>query len=158
MAGFWIMLIFILCYLGFDYGRLLVKNKALKDQLIESIDPSAVYPTRYILVKSREGSYMDDLAQSIEKGHKKANIKQKTIVSENGLNKIVFENDDELLLYTIGEAPIVALTPYELDNYTQNLLFDYKLPQGAERAIIQQLRLTDYMINIGICTEKSGGK
>jgi len=50
------------------------------------------------------------------------------------------------------------LSPFERDNYEIKLFFDHKLPEGAERTIIKQLGLLDYMINIGICSEKSGGK
>lgn len=32
------------------------------------------------------------------------------------------------------------------------------LPEGAERAVIKQLDLVDYMVNIGICSERSGDK
>jgi hypothetical protein len=72
---------------------------------------------------------------------------------QEGYQKIVFENGDELLIYEYEKAPILPLTQQEVSHYRQRLFFDHKLPIGAERAIIEQLGLVNFMIDIGICRE-----
>ena len=112
------------------------------------------------MIKTKDGNYIDDLAQLDIDAHKAAGVEVEQVVRkyEQGYTKTIFLNKDELVIYDYNEAQIVPLTQLELNNYKQKIFFDYKLPKGAERAIIKQLGLLDYMVNIGICSEKSGGK
>jgi hypothetical protein len=56
------------------------------------------------------------------------------------------------------KTQLERLSNDERDGYEIKIFFDHKLPKGAERAVIEQLGLTDYMVTIGICGKKSGGK
>ena len=117
-------------------------------------------PTRYIMIKTKDGNYIDDLARLDIDAHKAAGVEIEQVVRkhEQGYTKTIFFNKDELVVYNYDEAQIVPLTQFEVNSYKQKIFFDYKLPKGAERAIIEQLGLIGYMINIGICNEKTGGK
>lgn len=72
--------------------------------------------------------------------------------------KVWFENGDELIVYEYGVAQIQKLSKHEKKCFVHKIFFDYMLPEGAERAVIKQLDLVDYMVNIGICSERSGNK
>lgn len=112
------------------------------------------------MVGAEGNNYIPELATLDVRAHTSAGIGVKSFIEnqEQGYMKTVFENEDELIVYYYDKAQIVTLTQYEINNYSQKLFFDYKLPEGAERAVIKQLGLLDYMVNIGICSEKSGGK
>ena len=110
------------------------------------------------MIKTKDGNYIDDLAQLDIDAHKAAGVEVGQIVRKQGYTKTIFLNKDELVIYDYNEAQILPLTQLELNNYKQKIFFDYKLPKGAERAVIKQLGLLNYMVNIGICNEKSGGK
>ena len=157
MSWLWILLIAILVYIGVDYGRLMVKTRRLQQELGEEVEYT---PTRYIMVGSNESQYIADLAKMDIQAHKDADIGIKIFMdnAEQGTTKVGFDNGDELIVYNYEKAQIIPLTQNEVKDYAQKIFFDYKLPEGAERAIIQQLGLLDYMVNIGICSEKSGGK
>ena len=154
MIGF---LVALLMYIGFDYGRLMLKNRRLQQSVFEFEDYT---PIRYIMIGATHGKYIGELATLDVKAHTSAGIGIKEYVedTEHGYVKTVFENKDELIVYDYDKAQITALTQKELNDYAHKLFFDYKLPEGAERAIIKQLGLIGYMVNIGICSEKSGGK
>lgn len=147
------LLIVALIYIGIEYGTLVFEHRRQQKDDIYT-------PTRYIMIKTRDGNYIDDLAQLDIDAHKAAGVEVEQVVRkhEQGYTKTIFLNKDELVVYDYNEAQILPLTQLELNNYNQKIFFDYKLPKGAERAIIQQLGLLNYMVNIGICSEKSGGK
>lgn len=157
MEWLWILLIALLVYIGVDHGRLIVKVRRLQQELGEEEDYT---PVRYIMVGADGSKYIADLAAMDIKAHKEAGISVKMFMdnAKQGITKVVFDNRDELIVYNYEKAQIAPLTKREVKDYAQKIFFDYKLPEGAERAIIQQLGLLDYMVNIGICSEKSGGK
>ena len=157
MEWLWILLIAALAYIGFDYGRLIFKVRRLQQELGEEEDYT---PVRYIMVGVNESQYIADLATMDIKAHKEMGINVKVFMdnAKQGITKVVFENGDELIVYNYEKAQIAPLTKREVKDYAQKIFFDYKLPEGAERAVIKQLGLLDYMVNIGICSEKSGGK
>lgn len=157
MGWQFIILIMLLVYIGFDYGRLIAKNKHLQNGVLELENNT---PTRYIMVGARDSQYITYLATLDIDAHAQAGVlvKYSEENKEKGIQKIVFENDDELIVYDYENAQVIPLTKKEINDYSQKIFFDYRLPDGAERAIIKQLGLLDYMVNIGICSEKSGGK
>ena len=157
MEWLWILLIAILMYIGVDYGRLIFKVRRLQQELGEEEDYT---PVRYIMVGTNESKYIADLAALDIKAHKEVGIGIKVFTdnAKQGVTKVGFDNGDELIVYNYEKAQIAPLTKREVKDYAQKIFFDYRLPEGAERAIIQQLGLLDYMVNIGICSEKSGGK
>jgi hypothetical protein len=110
------------------------------------------------MVSSKESSAIDDLAAMDIKAHVDAGVNMRLHSDKSGIKHIIFENEDELLIYDYEIAQIVPLTQTEINNYNQKLFFDYNLPEGAERAVIESLGLVGYMINIGICKDKNGGK
>lgn len=160
MEWLWILLIAILIFIGIDYGRLQVKYRRLIKEVSEDFEFTEYVPQRYIMIGAKKSKYIADLASMDIKAHSKVGVGIKTWIekAEKGYNKIIFDNADELIIYEYETAQIAQLTKHERDNYAQKIFFDYKLPEGAERAVIKQLGLLDYMVNIGICSEKSGGK
>ena len=112
------------------------------------------------MVSANESQYIAALAAMDIKAHKKVGIGVKVFMdnSKQGITKVDFKNGDELIIYNYERAQIAPLTQNEIKDYALKIFFDYKLPEGAERAVIKQLGLLDYMVNIGICSEKSGGK
>lgn len=153
MEWLWILLIIVLVYIGIDYGRLIFKVRRLQQELGEEEDYT---PVRYIMVGANESKYIADLAALDIKAHKEAGIGIKVFMdnAKQGITKVGFENGDELIVYNYEKAQIAPLTKREVKDYAQKIFFDYKLPEGAERATIQQLGLLNYMVNIGICSEK----
>lgn len=153
MTWLWILLIGILIFIGIDYGRLVFKYQYNK---ILTPDEESYIPRRNIMIGVEGSSYIADLATMDIKAHKDANIDIKFFTDNKdiGCIKTVFENGDELIVYSYEKAKIIPLTQNEVDGYAQKLFFDYQLPEGAERAIIKQLGLLGYMVNIGICGEK----
>ena len=153
----WIILC-LLIYIGIDYGCLLHKNIRLKQQ----INKNDHIPTKNIMITAdQNGYYILKLASLCMAAHKDNNIgvvRYEDKLNEKGTMLIKFENDDELLVYRYDIAKIVPLSKHNIKNYLIKLFLDYKLEAGAERTIIKQLGLLNYMINIGICDEKSGGK
>ena len=156
MEWLWIFLILALVYMGVDYGRLIFKVRRLQQQ----IGKENYTPVRYIMVSANESQCIAALAAMDIKAHKEAGVGVKMFIdnAKQGITKVDFENGDELIVYNYEKAQIVPLTQNEVRDYALKIFFDYKLPEGAERAIIKQLGLLDYMVNIGICSEKSGGK
>ena len=114
-----------------------------------------------VSAKKEEGDkdYISDLAVMCIEAHNKVGIGVKTFISTENFSQTYFENGDEVLIFDYENlSEIKALSKSEKEKYQHKFFFDYKLPEGAERAVIQQLGLLDYMVNIGICSEKSGGK
>lgn len=148
---FWIgfFLILALIYIGFDYGRLLLKVRRQELQINEETQ----LLTRYIMIGTKDSSKIQELADLDVEAHAKHGINVKFCIA--GANessmKTYFENGDELLVYRYEDAEIEALTKQEKEKYVHRIFFDYKLPEGAERAVIEKLGLLDYMINVGIC-------
>ena len=103
---------------------------------------------------------MSKLSQTFLKARKNAGISITEYTEDKaaGLLKVVFDNDDELWVYSCyEEAQIHALTERQKSGYVHQLFLDSKLPDGAHAAIIKSLGLLDYMISTGLCTKKSGG-
>ena len=156
--SFWIGLILVIAlfYIGFDYGRLIVKNRRLQ----EECGQAPYEPTRYIMIGAKGSQHIQDLSMLDVTAHTAIGIGVMYLEDRKneGYAKTIFENGDELIVYCYEKAQIAPLTKREINDYKHKIFFDYKLPEGAERAIIKQLGLLDYMVNIGICSEKSGGK
>ena len=154
----WIIMILValLIYIGFDYGRLTLKSRRQQKECNQAL----YEPTRYIMVGAKGSQYIQDLSMLDVKAHAAVGIGVMHLEDrENeGYVKTVFENGDELIVYCYDKAQIAPLTKREINEYRHKIFFDYMLPEVAERAIIKQLGLLDYMVNIGICSEKSGGK
>lgn len=158
MTWIWLFLVVLLIYIGFDYGRLIINNRRLQNYVGE--EDTKYTPSRHIMFRSSEGFYISKLAKMSLSAHQIADVGIKSYNEDQDgkYMKIVFDNKDELIVYEYGAMPIDRLSKQEIDNYEHKIFFDYKLPEGAERAIIEQLGLTNYMVNIGICSEKCGGK
>ena len=148
------LIICMLLVLGVWHGKTLIDYKRLQDSCG---DNCIISPNHIILLTLDQSKYMQDLAQRCIQARKKAHIQiLKMQTTEDGRQDILFENGDILSVITYG-AQIAPLNKRDIGRYTHRFFFDYKLPAGAERAIIKDLGLLDYVLDIGICTEKSGG-
>ena len=103
------------------------------------------------------GAQIQELVKLSVQAHSKAGYMVKSTISTDDCFWMIFENGDKILVYQEG-AQIERLTPQEINNTVQRLFFDNKLPDSAIRASIEALGLTDYMIKIGLCSDKLGGK
>ena len=67
------------------------------------------------MVSMQESAYMRDKVHLFINVRKRHHIFIKSYQNEEeaGYHKIVFDNDDELLLYDYEKAKIIALTEYE---------------------------------------------
>lgn len=158
---FWagLLLFVILVYIGFDYGRLIIENRRLSMLQAESgIEFTPYIPTKYIMIGTKGATYIQELAQMDIKAHTKAGIGIKSVITAEEKIHTYFENGDQLLVVNYDKTQLERLSNDERDGYEIKIFFDHKLPKGAERAVIEQLGLMDYMVNIGICGKKSGGK
>ena len=151
-----IVLLGILFYLGFDYGRLWLKSRRLEEELGDT----DYTPMRYIMIGTNNSDVIADLSSLDIQAHKKAGVKivNQLIQPNKGFIKVWFENGDELIVYEYGVAQIQKLSKHEKKCFVHKIFFDHMLPEGAERAVIKQLDLVDYMVNIGICSERSKNK
>ena len=152
-----IIMLLALIYIGIEYGCMWKENKRLK----ESIQEVEKYtPIRYIMIGAEGSSHIADLSIATVQAHGAVGVGIKCIYErdEEKTVKTFFENGDELFVYQYGVAPIDALSKGQREGFINRIFFDYNLPKGAERAIIEQLGLVDYMVNIGICSEKGGKK
>ena len=149
-----IIMLLALIYIGIEYGCMWKENKRLKENIQEHT------PVRYIMIGAEGSSYIADLSIATVQAHSAAGVGIKCIYEkdEEKMVKTFFENGDELFVYQYGMAAIEALSKEQREGFMNRIFFDYNLPQGAERAIIEQLGLVDYMVNIGICSEKGGKK
>lgn len=152
-----ILMLLGLLYIGIEYGCLLRENKRLREG-VQEIDEYT--PVRYIMIGAKGSSHIADLSITTVQAHSAVGVGIKCIYEkdEEKVVKTFFENGDELFIYQYGVAPIDALSKGQIDGFINRIFFDYNLPQGAERAVIEQLGLVDYMVNIGICSEKGGKK
>ena len=158
---FWegLFLFVILVYIGFNYGRLIIENRRLSSlQTEQGIEFTPYTPTKYIMIGTKGATYIQELAQMDIKAHIKEGIGIKSVITTEEKTYTYFENGDQLLVVNYDKTQLERLSNYERDSYKIKIFFDHKLPKGAERAVIGQLGLIDYMVNIGICSEKSGGK
>ena len=147
-------MLLIAVFLGIEFASLFKENKELRESIINT----EYIPSRYIMIGAKRSGYIASLATMTMNAHNQAEIGIKCMVckEEEGYMRTFFENGDELLVYQYEKAPIEPLKQHERDEFCNKIFIDYKLPQGAERAIIEQLGLMDYMVNIGICSEKGG--
>lgn len=143
MAVLIIVLGIIACVM---YTVQVVKNKKLEETLSEYIAPK-----RYIMLKSKTSSHIDTLAQTVKQAHQKAGINIGSTEAIDGITKTVFDNEDELWECEYG-ARVPYLTENERHGYMHRIFVDCDLPLGAERALIKDLGLCDYMVSFGICT------
>ena len=112
------------------------------------------------MIGTKNSDVIADLSSLDIQAHKKAGIAiiNQLVQPEKGFMKVWFGNGDELIVYEYGVAQIQKLSKHEKKCFVHKIFFDYMLPEGAERAVIKQLGLIDYMVNIGICSERSENK
>lgn len=151
MIGLGIIIILLLIYVGFDYGRLIVKNRRIEQEL----DIFDYVPVRNIMIAAPDGDHIVDLSLMCLSAHHKSGVGVKSLIEEKHFTRTLFDNGDEMWLIKYDEnMSIDALTKHEKEDYANKIFFDYKLPEGAERVIIKQLGLIDYMVNMGFCQKK----
>lgn len=143
--------IIALIFLAVDHTRILIENK----RLWSYIQQEEATRSRNIYIKTKEE---DDLIDHLIAVNMEAYDQvQATIVKRYQNNDYLFieyDNGDQIIVAQYG-ARIGAFPQNSIGNYSHRIFFDYKLPDGAIRAVIKDLGLTDYMIQIGICTERS---
>lgn len=153
-----VFLVISLLYIAVHHAILCVKYKRLNEEQESQLEDSQ--PTKYIMVSWKNSDYILDLAHNCTRAHLASHIPIhfSDTDEELGRDNTIFENGDQLLVYDYSKARIVPLSKAEINNYSYRLFFDNQLPLGAERAVIQALGLQDYMVSVGICSKKGGGK
>ena len=151
-----VIVIIGLVIIGVLYANMWKENDALREALEDGVQTIEL-PLKYIMFCAGPDSGVMELAQAALHAHAFAGVKIKDVVSNKECQKTIYENNDELIVYQYG-AKIKPLKRHELNGYTLKIFFDDKLPAGAERVIIKQLGLSDCMVTIGICTNKTKGE
>ncbi len=147
------MLIAALGYIAFDHARLILRTRALEN----SIDAEEYLPQRLIMYRTKEGKHMLELYKIALKARREAGDEVRFSSCLDGYLITIFSSGDEVILYT-EEAKINKLTKKQIKSYKNRVFVDYKLPDSAFRALIEQLGLRNYSIDFGICDETLGGK
>ena len=150
------ILIGLLVIIGFIFGKMVIENRKIKEDYEDMCD-TRYSEVRYLILMSPESPYMRHLVSTVINGHAIAGYEIKKKKQEGGCEKYIFENGDEMWLF-YDMAAIKPLSQHQATQWFNRILIDYKLPIGAERAFIHQLGLDDFLIQLGVCTEKSGGE
>ena len=150
-----LLILAIAIYLGVDYGRLIYQNRKLRDECDLSFE--LYTPVRYIFIGMNDGERVQTLKRMDIEAHVAAKVAMTQHFLQPGSEKIVYENDDEIFYYEWGSTAIEPLKSTELSSHRTKIFFDIQLPEGAERAVIKALGLTNYMVSIGICDRDYGG-
>ena len=139
-------------FLAIDHTRIIIENRRLR----RYIEQEEIVRSRSIYIKAKEeDDLIDHLAAINMEAYDQA---QATIIKRyrnNGCLFVEYDNGDQIIVAQYG-ARMGSFPQNSIGNYSHRIFFDYKLPDGAIRAVIKDLGLTDYMIQIGICTERSG--
>lgn len=150
-AKFWTLIsIIALClfYLVFDYTRLWLRVKKNEEQVFEF---APYEPKRYIFYGAKDSSVEYLMEKSII-AHKQGEDEIEIAYRNNRRKYILFESGDEIIFYEEG-AKIKRLDKDEINNFANRVFVDYKQPEGAIRALIEDLGLRNYMFGFGICDE-----
>lgn len=149
-------LIVLLCIIGGIFALQVRENRMLKEEL-EEFEGGGYTPTRFIFYKRIDSKYLSDMQTLIFNSRAEAGIEW---VTENkaGYSLTKFTNGDELMVFIDGTIEWAPLKKKQIEDYKIKIFIDNKLDKGAERALIEGLGLTDYMVQIGVCSEKNGGK
>lgn len=147
-------------WVAWSYTKMWFDNKALRQELGDTVEFTQFTPTRYIMLSAQGGAYMMELLSTAMRAHSdgEAHIKSYDIADDNSLIKIKYENGNEIIWLNCDKAPIDVITLTHSDDYAYKLFVDHKLPEGTARALIEHLGLVDYMVSLGICSKSSGGK
>lgn len=159
----WLIITLIMCgcfWIGWTYTKMWLDNKALKEELDDTLEFVQTTPTRYVMLSAQGSAYMTELMTTAMRAHSDGEVRIKSYDVENNSNliKIKYENDNEIIWLNYEKAPIDTITLTHSDDYAYKLFVDCKLPEGTARALIEHLGLVDYMVSLGICSKSSGGK
>lgn len=144
-----------LMFVAVHHTIILWQNKTLK-AFIQQQQQEASIPIYFITVCNQTVDYMYKLAALTLGAHQRAKIRVTETYDQGGICRTSFENGNELVLIDYSQdidwkmiRDILQTPDKEI-----KIFFDYKLPVGAERAVIENLDLFDKAITFGYCTEK----
>lgn len=149
-------LIVLLCIIGGIFGWQVRENRMLKEEL-EEVEERGYIPTRFIFYKRIDSKYLSEMQTLIFNSRAEAGFEW-TTESKAGYSITKFTNGDELMVFIDGAIEWAPLKKRQIEDYKIKIFLDNQLDKGAERALIEGLGLTDYMVQIGVCSEKNGGK
>lgn len=112
-------------------------------------------PVRYIFISSIDCDYCSHLLDMCTEAHRRANIPIWEEKYDNGIRKIIFDNDDEAWYWPYEITNSEQMAPADVKNYSIKLFFDDKLPKDAVWDVIDTLGLKNYTVSLGICDERS---
>ena len=149
-------LIVLLCIIGGIFGWQVRENRALKEEL-EEVEERGYIPTRFIFYKRIDSKHLSEMQTLIFNSRAEAGFEW-TTENKAGYSITKFTNGDELMVFIEGAVEWAPLRKRQIEDYKIKIFLDNQLDKGAERALIEGLGLTDYMVQIGVCSEKNGGK
>ena len=156
MSWMYGVLIVLLCIIGGIFGWQVRENRVLKEEL-EEIEERGYIPTRFIFYKRIDSKYLSEMQALIFNSRAEAGFEW-TTENKAGYSITKFTNGDELMVFIEGAIEWAPLKKRQIEDYKIKIFLDNQLDKGAERALIEGLGLTDYMVQIGVCAEKNGGK
>lgn len=149
-------LIVLLLIIGGIFAWQVRENRMLKEEL-EEVEERGYIPTRFIFYKRIDSKYLSEMQTLIFNSRAEAGFEW-TTENKAGYSITKFTNGDELMVFIEGAAEWMPLKKRQIEDYKIKIFLDNQLDKGAERALIEGLGLTDYMVQIGVCSEKNGGK
>ena len=147
-----LLVIGALIFLALHHTRLLIENKRLWTCVEKNTDTRA----RNIYVMIDDSQYMEKLINLDMEVHDQMMIGIKNRFSCHGFASIEYENGDQIMVIKYSGQRLQKLPAETISNHAHRIFFDYRLPDSVFNATINDLGLTDYMIRVGVCTERSG--
>lgn len=142
------LLIACMVYVGWDYGRLILRCKHLQenDNYTPDIDPS-----RFIFVQGNSG-IAKKWFETWYDSHSTAGIRLLRTFYRGNVKIYVFENNDEAWIFNYQDAQMLdRLAPDLIECYKHKMFFDKDLPKEAIGKIIEGMGFEGYLVPVGIC-------
>lgn len=141
-----------LIFIVVHHTQLLVENR----RLMKCIEKNVSIKSRHIYVMIDDSQYMEKIINFDMEAHDQIMVGIISRFSCNGITSIEYGNGDQIVIVKYNGKRLQSLPIDTIGDYAHRVFFDYRLPDSAFSATINDLGLTDYMIRVGICTERSG--
>ena len=135
-------------YLGVSYGRMWLRNQELEE--LANITPNEATPIRYMFV----GAACKGLVAACLNAHEIAQIKIKKRKTINGIEQLIYSNNDEIW-YWDGEQQLSPLSKSDILGYANKMFFDTNLTKDVIWKTIDELGLKNFTVTVGIYGEEN---
>ena len=141
-----LILLALLGYIGVSYGVMWYRYCKMKSYC----DEEDYCPARYIFLQKPGSAEMQELVNMCINAYKKGGFLIIKDSERRDCRTIQFSNTSEVIIYDEG-APIDRLSEYQIKHFTHKIFIDSELPDGAYRALIEDLGLTNHTVTVALC-------